>query len=77
MEERAKTDTVSNSELNEPLGLKPCPFCGEIPPIDDPYTFYANQGEKWGHVLCGCGAVLVAPKYERTTRPCHTGRNQS
>lgn len=44
------------SGLSAALGLKPCPFCGETPPVDDPYTFYANQGEKWGHVLCGCGA---------------------
>lgn len=54
--------TTENSTQSKPvpldctLGLKPCPFCGETPPVEDPYTFCADQGEKWGHVLCGCGA---------------------
>lgn len=33
--------------------LKPCPFCGETcaaTQID------GNQGDKWGGVVCGCGA---------------------
>lgn len=56
MSETQTEPTGSNSELIKALGLKPCPFCGETPPVNDPYTFCANQGEKWGHVLCGCGA---------------------
>jgi hypothetical protein len=33
--------------------LKPCPFCGGVP---DGNCFYADQGDKWGRVVCGCGA---------------------
>jgi hypothetical protein len=33
--------------------MKPCPFCGVTPPGD---SFHADQGNKWGRVVCGCGA---------------------
>ena len=31
--------------------ILPCPFCGE-----GDQSFEADQGDKWGHVICGCGA---------------------
>lgn len=33
--------------------LKPCPFCGLTP---EENSYYADQGNKWGRVVCGCGA---------------------
>jgi len=33
--------------------LKPCPFCGVVPVAN---SYYMNQGDKWGGVVCGnCG----------------------
>lgn len=34
--------------------IKPCPFCGAIPDVDNPNTFQETDGPKWGAVVC-CG----------------------
>ena len=34
--------------------ILPCPFCGATP--TPPACYYADQGDKWGRVVCGCGA---------------------
>jgi Lar family restriction alleviation protein len=37
--------------------VKPCPFCGHTPDINNPNTFQESQGTKWGAVVCGCTEV--------------------
>lgn len=36
--------------------LKPCPWCGKVPDVNDPRTFWVDDsvGGKWGAVQC-CG----------------------
>lgn len=43
--------------------LKPCPFCGITPDMGNPYTFEADQGGKWGHVVCCCTGPEVRTGY--------------
>ena len=43
--------------------LLPCPFCGEVPDVNDPYTFQADQGDKWGHIVCCCNGPEVRTGY--------------
>lgn len=33
------------------IELKPCPFCGS-----EQLAYYMDQGDKWGRVICDCGA---------------------
>ena len=44
--------------------LKPCPFCGETPDVNDPATFQMNQGTKWGFVVCCCNGPEVRTEYQ-------------
>jgi len=44
--------------------LLPCPFCGEIPDINDPNTFRASQGTKWGNVVCCFDGPEVRTSYK-------------
>lgn len=41
----------------------PCPFCGQTPDIDNPATFDADQGDKWGHIVCCCSGPEVRTNY--------------
>lgn len=43
--------------------VKPCPFCGATPDIDDPNTFRASQGDKWGAMVCCCEGPEVRTGY--------------
>jgi len=43
--------------------LKPCPFCGDVPDVDNPATFQSNQGTKWGFVVCCCNGPEVRTGY--------------
>lgn len=51
--------------------LKPCPFCGVVPPLCES-TFVEDQGTKWGRVQCECGAQgpEVRTGYEVWTKWC-------
>ena len=35
------------------IELKPCPFCGAT----EGFGYHMDQGDKWGRVICGCGAT--------------------
>lgn len=54
-------------------GLKPCPFCGEIPDKNDEWTFQSNQGDKWGFVVCCCQGPEVRTGYQ----PVEKWRNEA
>lgn len=44
--------------------LKPCPFCGETPDVDDPRTFSnVGGGSKWARVQCCIGGPEVRTSY--------------
>lgn len=45
------------------LSLKPCPFCGETPDVNDERTFQDSQGAKWGSVVCCCTGPEVRTWY--------------
>jgi hypothetical protein len=32
--------------------LKPCPFCGEVPDVNNPATFRHEVGDRWARVVC-------------------------
>lgn len=32
--------------------LKPCPFCGEVPDVNNPATFHREVGDRWARVVC-------------------------
>jgi len=34
--------------------LKPCPFCGLVPDVDNQATFRGDEGSRWGAVVCCC-----------------------
>lgn len=44
--------------------LLPCPFCGTVPDLSNPYTIQMDQGDKWGYVQCCCRGPEVRTGYE-------------
>lgn len=34
--------------------IKPCPWCGKTPDINDSFSFWRDGGGKWGSVQCCC-----------------------
>jgi hypothetical protein len=38
--------------------LKPCPFCGRVPDVNDPATFLHETGSRWASVVC----CIVGPE---------------
>lgn len=48
------TDKLKELRRLVEVKVRPCPFCGDTPDIDNHLTFEADQGTKWGHIVC-CG----------------------
>lgn len=46
------------------IKIKPCPFCGLTPNIDDESSFRSSQGGKWGNVVCCCEGPEVRTNYK-------------
>ena len=46
---------MTNTTLNVPRELKPCPFCGDIPSENS--HALTDGGFKYGAIQCGCGAL--------------------
>ena len=44
--------------------LKPCPWCGRVPPKDDLRSYYNECGGKWGGVRCCADGPTVRTGYE-------------
>lgn len=42
--------------MSEPL--KPCPFCGTVPDVNNPATFRHETGDRWAAVVC----CIVGPE---------------
>lgn len=38
--------------------IKPCPFCGEVPDVDNPATFRHEVGDRWAAIVC----CIVGPE---------------
>ena len=56
--QRQRKDGMENETL------KPCPFCGETPDVDNPNIFEMDQGDKWAHVVCCCAGPEVRTDYQ-------------
>lgn len=55
---------MSASEAESSPAVLPCPFCGQTPDVSNPATFVADQGGKWGHIVCCCAGPEVRTDYK-------------